>query len=44
MLGVAVVAVVQEAQAQRHLMDGDWWQVLELWEDLIRAAQPERQY
>lgn len=38
MLRTAVMVVVQEAQAQRHLMNGHGRQILQLWEDFVGAA------
>ena len=38
MLRMAVMVIVQEAQAQRHLMNGHGRQILQLWEDFIGAA------
>ena len=40
-LWVFVVVVVQKAQAQRHLMDGQRRQVLQLWEDLVGTAHAQ---
>ena len=38
MLRTALMVVVQEAQAQRHLMNGHGRQILQLWEDFVGAA------